>query len=119
MRVKIAPQIENHFLLEGVVQDKAQRIEKVLKEESCRREENQRQQFLRMILADDDVDDPFRHCGKNNHHQRADNRATERARRQPRVTLQITKNAPDSFHFLLNVITSLRCAPLNVEGPRL
>src|SRR5437764_1497328 len=44
-----------------------------------------------MMLTHHVVDDQFGHAGKNNHHQRADDGASERAQRQRRVTLPVTK----------------------------
>ncbi len=52
VRIKIAAQIENNFLLEGVVQNNAQRVERVLKQKRHEREQNERQQFLRMMSAE-------------------------------------------------------------------
>src|ERR1700746_3043768 len=51
-----------------------------------------------MMLTHHVVDDPFGHARENDHHQRADNGAPERAERERRITLQVTKHAPDRFH---------------------
>ena len=51
-----------------------------------------------MMRANDIVDDLLGDCGKNDHHQRADDGAAKRSGGQPRVTLQVTKNTPDRFH---------------------
>ena len=98
MRIQIAPQIENHPLFEGIVQNYPERVEAVLKQKRHESEQHQRQQFFRMMLAHDIVDDPFGHARENDHHQRADDGAPERAERERRITLQVTKHAPDRFH---------------------
>ena len=97
--VKIAAQIENNFLFESVVQQNPQRVERVLKNKRQRREQDQRQQFLRMMQTHHVIDDSLRHRGKNDHHQCTNDRAAQRSGRQPRITLQISKNAPNRFHF--------------------
>ena len=51
-----------------------------------------------MMRADYIVDHLLRDRGKDDHHQCADDGAAKRARGQPRVTLEVTKNAPDRFH---------------------
>ena len=81
VRIKIAAQIENHFLLERIVQDNPQRVEGVLKQKCHRRQQNQRQQFLGMICAYDIVDDPFGYGWKNDHHQCPEDRTRQRTRR--------------------------------------
>src|SRR5262249_13988 len=50
------------------------------------------------MRAHDVVNDPFRDCRENNHHQRAENRAGQCPCGHPRISLQISKNAPDRFH---------------------
>src|SRR5437667_1726784 len=59
MGVKIAAQVENHFLLESVVQQNPQRVERVLKKKRQRREQDQRQQFLRTMQPYHVIDDPL------------------------------------------------------------
>jgi len=49
MRIKIAAKIENHFLLECVVEQNPQRIKNVLNNESRGCQQNQRSQFFRMM----------------------------------------------------------------------
>ncbi len=61
VRIKIAPQIENHFLLESVVQNDAQRIEAVLQKEGERRHQQQRRQSLRPVLRENLIDHELRH----------------------------------------------------------
>src|ERR1700736_5914725 len=62
-----------------------------------------------MMLAHDVVDDPLRHTRKNDHRQRAKDRAPERAQRQRRITLQVTEDAPYRFHLRASYHSS-RCA---------
>src|ERR1700724_1128351 len=50
-----------------------------------------------MMLSNNDVEDLFRHHRENDHHQRADDCATEHAERERRITLQVSKNTPDYF----------------------
>src|SRR5207244_1284345 len=57
------------------------------------------------IPEHDVADDPFGHGRDNDHHHRAENRAGQRPRRHPRVPPQISKNAPDGFHYGENLIT--------------
>src|SRR5207245_9987732 len=64
-----------------------------------------------MMLADHVVDDPFGDARDNDHHQRADDGAPERAQRERGITSQITKYAPDRFHLRENLAQSRRlCA---------
>src|SRR6266403_3832696 len=51
-----------------------------------------------MMLAHNVVDDPFGHARENDHHQGADDGASERPECERGITLQVTKNAPDRFH---------------------
>jgi len=81
-----------------VVQQNPQRVERVLKQKRHGREQNEWHQFFRMILPNDIIDDSFRDRGENNHHQRADDRAAQHSRCEPRITLHISKNAPHGFH---------------------
>ena len=75
----------------------------MLKQKRDEGEQHQRHQFFRVMLTNDVVDDQFGHARENDHHQRADDGASERAQRQPRVTLQVTKHAPDRLHqFILS-----------------
>src|SRR5437870_9169634 len=61
-----------------------------------------------MMLADHVVDDPFGDARENDHHQRADDGAPERAQRERGITSQITKYAPDRFHLRENLAQSRR-----------
>ena len=106
MRIQIAAQIENDFLFERIVQHDPQRVESVLQKESNHCEQNERQQFLRMMQPHDVVDDSLRYRRKNDHHQCADDRAAERPGRERWVTLKISKNAPHCFHFGPNTLRS-------------
>ena len=87
VRIQIAAQIENDFLLECVVQNDPKRIENVLNNKSHCGEQNQRQQFVRPVRADHILNDPFGHTRKHDHHQRAEDRARERSRSQPGIPL--------------------------------
>src|SRR5437870_5249673 len=80
-----------------------------------------------MMLADHVVDDPFGDARENDHHQRADDGAPERAQRERGITSQITKYAPDRFHLRENLAQSRRlraqtrspeclCRSLNVSS---
>jgi hypothetical protein len=67
VRIQIAAQIENDFLLERVVQDDPQRVEYVLKHKRDRRQCNKRQQSVRAIRAHNAVDDPLRYTREHDH----------------------------------------------------
>ena len=98
VRIEIAPQIENYSLLERVVQNDPERVERVLKHKRARRDENQRQQLVRPVRANDIIDNPFRDARENDHRQRAENRAAQRPGRYPRIAFQVRKNTPDRLH---------------------
>src|SRR5438094_9146448 len=67
VRIKIAPQIEDDFLLERVVQNDPQRVECVLKKKYGSRYETQRQQLVRPIRPHDIIDDHVRHTCEHDH----------------------------------------------------
>jgi hypothetical protein len=51
-----------------------------------------------MVLPNDNIKDLLCHYGENNHHQSADDRASNHAERDPWIPLQIAKYAPNRFH---------------------
>jgi hypothetical protein len=67
------------------------------------REGNKRQQFVRPIRAYHIIDDPFRRCWENDHHERTEDRASQSSGSHPWIPLEISKNAPDRFHRLIKV----------------
>src|ERR1044072_2698957 len=56
-----------------------------------------------MMLPNHDVEDFLRHGRKDNHHQCGNDRASQHAERDPRVTLQIAENPPNSLHLRVAV----------------
>src|SRR3981081_3218443 len=72
-----------------------------------------------MMLPHDVVDDQFRDARENDHHQRADDRAPERAQCERRVTLQVAKDAPDRFHLRENLAQARRLRAHTREPERL
>ncbi len=98
MRVKIAAQIEDDLLLEGVVQDDAQRVQAVLEEKRECRGENQRVQALGAVLREHLIDDELGDGREDDHHQRAEDRAGEGAEREQRVSFQVSKDSPGGGH---------------------
>jgi len=69
--VEIAPEVEDHPLLEMVVEQDAQRVEQILGKESCKAGQNQRQKLRRVMLAQHHVDHPRGDRGKDSNHQRS------------------------------------------------
>ena len=59
-----------------------------------------------MMLSNHDVENLFRYHGKHEHHQRADNGARQHTGREQRISLQISKDAPDRFHRAINIDAS-------------
>ena len=98
VRVKITPEIEDHPLLKAVIENDADRIESVLDRESQGCDQDERGQTLWAVLIQDFIDDPLGHRRKHDHHEGAQDRASEGGRTHPRVPLQISKNAPDGVH---------------------
>ena len=98
MRIKVAAQIEDHFLFKGIVEPKAKRVHSVLKEESQRCQPNQWHQAFRMVFAHHFVDDALRYRGKNDDRQRARDGTSQGCQREPGIAFQINKNAPDGLH---------------------
>ena len=99
VRIKIASNIEDDFLLEGIVKDEPQRVQAVLEDYGHEREGKQRRQMFRMMLLDDIVDDEFGRRGKNDQHQCADDRARHHPQRERGIALKILEDAPGCFHF--------------------
>jgi alkylhydroperoxidase family enzyme len=65
----IAPQIEDHLLLESVVQNDADGIQAVLQNECESRDQKERRETLRPALHKHLVDYQFRDRREDNHHQ--------------------------------------------------
>src|SRR5258708_5391498 len=51
-----------------------------------------------MMLSNDDIEDLLRHKRKDDHRQCADDGAGQHAGREQRISLQISKDAPDRLH---------------------
>jgi len=100
VRIQIAAQIENDFLLEGVVEQKAKIIQTSLNQHGERHENKQREQTLGLVTGDDVIKDIFRRRRGYDHHERARDRASQRRNREQRIAFQINKDAPDCFHSL-------------------
>jgi hypothetical protein len=99
VRIKIASNIKDDFLLEGIVKDEPQRVQAVLKDDGHEGERKQRRQMFRMMLLDDIVDNEFGRRGKNDQHQCAHDRATHHPERERGIAFEILKDAPGRFHF--------------------
>ena len=98
VRVKLAAQIEDHALLEVVVENNAQAVEAVLGEEGGEADRDERNQLLGPVLADDFIHDPLGHGGKDDHHQRACDRAEERGESQKWIAPHIGQNSNENLH---------------------
>ena len=85
VRVKFAPQIKDHALLEVIVENNAKAVEAVLGEEGGEADGDERKQSVGPVLADDFIHDPLGHRREDDHHQRAGDRAKERGEGQKRI----------------------------------
>ncbi len=96
--IEIAPQVEDDFLLEGVVDADAQRAERVLRQE--RHDDNQhiRQQEIGALGDQDVVDHEAGDFRENETGQRARDAGAERAEAQAGISAGIFPNAAESFH---------------------
>ena len=81
---EVAPQIEDHLLLEAVVEQNPQPVEHVLQEKREQRETDHREEQIRPMTRDHVVDEELRHRREDDDHERAHDRATQRARGHPR-----------------------------------
>ena len=73
VRIKIASQIENDFLLERIVDEQAQRVQPILEDERNCTHQQQREQKFAIMPVDDLVDDLSRHHRCDDDHRRAGN----------------------------------------------
>src|SRR4029077_18466185 len=68
VRIEIAAQVENHALLESVVQHEPQRVQSILKQGGKHCEQRQRHQFLGMMVVNDHVKNLLRDKRKHDKH---------------------------------------------------
>ena len=85
MRIQIAAQIENDFLLEGVVEQQPEIIQASLNQHGEGHENKQRKQTFRVVTVDDVVENIFRRRRWNDHHERAHDGASQRRDREHRI----------------------------------
>src|SRR5215471_1134707 len=99
VRIQISAQIENDLLLEGVIEQEAEIVQASLNQQRESHDNKQREQTLGMMIVDDIVKSIFRRRRGNDHHDRADDRASQRSDREHRIAFYISKDAPNRFHF--------------------
>jgi hypothetical protein len=69
VRVKLAAKIKDHVLLEVIVENNAQGIEKILGKKGRESDANKRQEQFWAIFSDHLIDDLLRHRGEDHDHQ--------------------------------------------------
>ena len=97
-RVEIAAEIEDHPLLEVVVEHDAQGVEQILCEEGGEPHEDQRHQLPGLVTSEDIIDHPLGHGRKDRHHQRAGDGAEHRRRRHPGIARRVTEDPEQNSH---------------------
>ncbi len=109
VRIEIAAQVENDFLLEGVVQQNAQAVGEVLQEERAKPGEDERQKQRGLFSDDDFINDLLGDGWKNHDEQGGEHGAGNRSRSHPRITAHIGEDTPDRAQtrlFFLRIISS-------------
>jgi len=93
VRVKVAAEIEDDMLLEGIVQEQTQAVEHMLRHERSQEDANKVPEQLRMMRPHNIVDDVPGDPRKDDYHRRACARAKQRERAQHRIAFQVGEDA--------------------------
>jgi hypothetical protein len=96
--VEIAPEVKDHPLLEVIIEQDTETVQKILGEEGCKTRHDQGNQLFRVMLLEDNLDDLLGDRWEDRDHQRPDDRTKHRGYSHPRIAGSVTKDPEQNSH---------------------